>query len=130
MARKKGPISRTTRYRRKREARSLGCAVAELPDRRGSHSQHARASAHPRWNDHRIEASTGYVLVRVGRSHPLANPNGYVYEHKLVWLSSGRTIPSGYVIHHRNHDKHDNRLANLECLLIGDHVRLHVACRD
>lgn len=44
---------------------------------------------HPRWQDGKIISSHGYVKVRVGSEHPLADPNGYAYEHLLVWVSAG-----------------------------------------
>jgi hypothetical protein len=59
--------------------------------------------------------SNGYVKVRVGRGHPLADPHGYAYEHLIVWVSAGRERPpDGWLIHHRNDVKTDNRLSNLE----------------
>lgn len=60
-------------------------------------------------------ASNGYVKVRVGRNHPLADPNGYAYEHLVIWVSSGRPKPlKGWLLHHQNEVKTDNRLENLE----------------
>lgn len=34
-------------------------------------------------------------------------------------------VPNGYVIHHKNHDKEDNRLENLEKMKEGQHIRHH-----
>lgn len=60
-------------------------------------------------------ASNGYVKVRVGREHPLADQNGYTYEHLLVWVSAGNPRPAkGWLIHHKNEVKTDNRLSNFE----------------
>jgi hypothetical protein len=36
------------------------------------------------------------------------------YEHRLVWERERGLIPAGYHIHHKNKDKRDNRLENLE----------------
>ena len=70
---------------------------------------------HPSWSEEKIISSHGYVKIRVGESHPLADPNGYAYEHLLVWVSAGRPRPPvGWVIHHENEFKTDNRLENLE----------------
>lgn len=70
---------------------------------------------HPRWSEDRMIAPSGYVKIRVGRSHPLADPNGYAYEHLVVWVSAGLPKPpSGWLLHHRNEVKTDNRLDNLE----------------
>ena len=43
----------------------------------------------------------------------------YCYEHNL------RCIPEGYVVHHKNHDKLDNRPENLELMRWGEHAAVH-----
>jgi hypothetical protein len=62
----------------------------------------------------RILDKTGYVLVR-HPDHPQANNAGYVREHRYVMEQHlGRYLDSQEVVHHRNGDKQDNRLENLE----------------
>lgn len=62
-----------------------------------------------------MRSSEGYALVRVGYEHPLANPNGYAYEHLLIWVSAGNPRPGpGEVLKFRNEDKSDTRLRNLK----------------
>ena len=81
---------------------------------------------HPRWNPDRIVSSHGYIKVRVGIGHPLADSRGFCYEHRLVWAASGRRQPKAHeTIHHRNHDRGDNRLANLTVLSRSEHAHLH-----
>ena len=92
---------------------------------RGEHANHARANRQHRWNEDKMIAMNGYVKVRVGRSHPLADPNGYAYEHKLVWVAAGKTVMPGCVIHHINEVKTDNRIENLEMLPRSVHNRHH-----
>jgi len=95
-----------------------------------SHNNTKRGAEHHRWNSGRMLNDDGYVKVRVGVGHPLADPNGYAYEHLLVLCSAGRTRPvEGETLHHRNDDKTDNRLDNLELLTRGDHNALHIAER-
>lgn len=98
---------------------------------RGKHGNHATASRQHRWKPGGSLASNGYVKIRVGKGHPLADPNGYAYEHYVVWCSAGRPKPmKGSVIHHRNHDKTDNRLSNLELMKRGDHNAEHIAAEN
>lgn len=85
-----------------------------------------RASSNGNWNaDGRVVTVHGYVRVRVGKDHPHADSKGWMYEHELTWRSAGRDVPAGYLIHHRNEDKTDNRLANLELKRKPDHSREH-----
>lgn len=70
----------------------------------------------------------GYIKVRVGCDHPLADPNGYAYEHAMVWISAGNPpLGPGEIIHHKDKDKTNNRINNLEVMTRADHCALHVA---
>ena len=46
-------------------------------------------------------------------------------EHRRIWVSHYGTIPEGYVVHHKNGDKKDNRIENLQCVSIKEHGKLH-----
>ena len=46
-------------------------------------------------------------------------------EHRLVWEKAHGPIPEGYIVHHKNGDKFDNRLENLEILTHAEHSRHH-----
>lgn len=100
--------------------------------RPGRHGMHARGEDNGAWNGERLYSSHGYVKVRVGKGHPLADPNGYAYEHTLVWAAAGRVKPDGRfaVIHHRNGNKTDNRLENLEAMSRREHKALHNGTRN
>ena len=55
----------------------------------------------------------GYVLI-LHPGHPRVNRDGYVSEHILVWEQvHGKPLPIGWIIHHLNGIKHDNRPGNL-----------------
>lgn len=58
--------------------------------------------------------SDGYVKV-LNRKHPRADKSGFVYEHiQVMEKHLGRDILKGEIVHHKNHDRADNRLNNLE----------------
>jgi len=96
-----------------------------------SHQIRAKASSHHRWKLGGSVSSTRYVKLRVGVGHPLADGNGYAYEHTVIWCAAGNPKPDkGWVIHHKNEDKTDNRIGNLELKKRGDHNAEHLAAEN
>lgn len=90
-----------------------------------------RGAEHYRWNANRLMNEDGYVKVRVGIEHPLADPNGYAYEHLIVWCAAGNPRPPAHeLLHHKNEDKTDNRYSNLELTTRPEHGALHIAERE
>lgn len=74
-----------------------------------------KGASNPMWRGGRSVASNGYVLIRVGIDHHLADVRGYAYEHRVVAEQHlGRKLKPGEVVHHKNHNKQDNRPENLE----------------
>lgn len=47
------------------------------------------------------------------------------YLHQDIWEDAYGPIPEGHDIHHKDGDKTNNTLSNLECLAKADHTRLH-----
>lgn len=97
---------------------------------KGHHSNHRKASGQHRWKPGSRPGSTGHVKVRVGKAHPLADPNGWAYEHLVVWVAAGNPRPcKGEILHHVNEEKTDNRIENLRLMTRAEHNRLHNADR-
>ena len=84
-----------------------------------------------RWNarnrastNYRRLTTRGYVEVWQPQ-HPMAQKSGYMMEHRLVMAEHlGRLLESHEVVHHKNEDKTDNRIENLELLGKIEHDRL------
>lgn len=74
----------------------------------------------------RVTTSHGYIIVRIGRGHALADRRGYVYEHRAVGaILYGGLLPSGVHVHHRDGDRAHNSPSNLEVLTPGLHYVEH-----
>ena len=74
-------------------------------------------------------------------NHPFRNKQNLVLEHRLImeqWLRENdpnhpalieidgiKYFKKGWVVHHKNGKKYDNRIENLEAMTIKKHVRFH-----
>ncbi len=74
--------------------------------------QQVRASI--TWGGRRWWLNGGYYCNRKGEML-----------HRAIWVAANGPIEPGIEIHHRNGDKTDNRLENLEALSVADHRRKH-----
>lgn len=73
----------------------------------------------PRWNGGIKFDSNGYLRERIGVGK-------YKYTHRIAYENFlGRSLMRNEVIHHKNGDKTDNRLENLELLTLSQHTKIH-----
>lgn len=54
-------------------------------------------------------AADGYKYIYQGNRN-------YVAEHRLIWKKKHGKLPDGYVVHHLNGEKCDNRIENLQAI--------------
>jgi len=79
----------------------------------------------PNWRKGRTMAH-GYVLVRTRSGRHEAGNRAYRLEHHVVWEKAhGKPLPKGWLIHHLNGIKHDNRPENLAAMSRHDHHVRH-----
>lgn len=78
----------------------------------------------PNWNGGQMH-SNGYVYLK-RPDHPRANKQGYVKRANLVIEAHlGRVLGPHELVHHRNGNKQDDRIENLEVMSRSEHQRLH-----
>jgi hypothetical protein len=80
-----------------------------------------KGSQSPVWKGGRHLDSEGYVMI--------ATPGGkrrYAREHRYVMEQFlGRPLTTREIVHHKNGDRTDNRIENLELMTQSEHIRGH-----
>jgi hypothetical protein len=73
------------------------------------------------WRGGRYKDNTsGYVWLH-NPDHPFCTKKGYVLEHRLaIEKFIGRHLRGNEIIHHKNKKKDDNRIENLEIIVLGE----------
>jgi hypothetical protein len=73
-------------------------------------------------------SNRGYKLIYVRPDDfyaPMRNNTGYVAEHRLIVAKSlGRCLKRSEIVHHKNHNKTDNRLENLQLVGNDEHEQI------
>jgi len=69
----------------------------------------------------------GYLLIPKPSDWPGRVWNKrYVFEHQyVVWKETGKLPEKGYCIHHKNRNKCDNRIENLQRMTVKEHFKMH-----
>jgi hypothetical protein len=88
------------------------------------HCHHfSRSSRQPRAKSLKgfTQLATGYIIhfwQKDGKQHR-------EYEHRAVWRAHYGDIPTGYVVHHKDGNKTNNDISNLECIPKSECSALH-----
>jgi predicted RNA-binding Zn-ribbon protein involved in translation (DUF1610 family) len=71
-------------------------------------------------------ASCGKYIYAIVHSHPKAIDHGYVLLHRVLMENKiGRMLLSNEVVHHKNGNKRDNRIQNLQLMTVAEHNLTH-----
>src|SRR5580704_4198728 len=77
------------------------------------------------WKGEPVTDPRGYVLIFVGKEHPLADVRGYAYEHRLKMFHAGKLNPEDRMHVHHGKDGLLNSEENLEVLTPWAHRAKH-----
>lgn len=97
--------------------------------------RNVRGEKNPHWKGGRIRDKHGYIMIKLQPSdffYPMADHNGYVFEHRLVMAKHlGRCLQSWEIVHHKGirytgiKNKSDNLIDNLGMTTRGSHAFEH-----
>jgi len=81
------------------------------------------------WKIQKIVSKGDYTYAVVPE-HPNATRHGYVLTHRIVIENHiGRLLNKSEIVHHKNGNKKDNRISNLEIMAVSEHERMHALQR-
>jgi hypothetical protein len=77
----------------------------------------------------RAKGCNGYIQIKLWPDDfffPMAKSGGYVFEHRLIMAKSlGRCLQPWESVHHKDGNKANNDLSNLELTTKGNHISDH-----
>lgn len=84
-----------------------------------------------RYKTGRIIDKDGYVRLSGYQNHPRSWSGGLVYEHLIVMEKHlGHVVPKNMDVHHKNRNRSDNRIENLELITVSEHHIEHKRHRN
>ena len=79
----------------------------------------------PGWKGGKITDSDGYIRIYC-RTHKYKDCHGYVREHRLILEKFlGRYITMDEVVHHKDGNRSNNNLLNLQLVTKAEHNTIH-----
>ena len=112
----------------------------------GNHQYGLKGELNSSWKGGKRKSVYGYYLIYFPE-HPFANGDGMVFEHRLVAeqflltetnsveINGKRYLSPDFVVHHKDGDKTNNDVSNLEIMTLSEHTKYHMSlkaggCKD
>ena len=112
------------------------CVKCSTRQRFSGYKPYLRGENNPAWRGGRTLLKTGYIRIPIYPEDPLMpmathdwrNSKYHITEHRYVMAKHmGRCLESWEIVHHKNGDKTDNRIENLELLPNKTSRQVHMA---
>jgi hypothetical protein len=72
-----------------------------------------------------VRASPGSGTITRHGYRQIKMDGKYVFEHRIIWERINGLIPNGMFIHHKDENRLNNDISNLELVTYEDHRRIH-----
>lgn len=101
-----------------------------------NHQYGLKGRDNPTYSGRETRIRDGYKSIR-NYTHPFAQDNGWVLEHRLiaekyllddinsVVINGQQYLSQEYVVHHKDLDKSNNMFDNLKVMTVSEHTKLH-----
>ena len=101
-----------------------------------NHQYGLKGESNSSWKSNERISAYGYRLIRQ-LEHPFANSDGFVFEHRLVAekylltnensivVNGKKYLHPDFAVHHKDENRLNNDVSNLEVMRKGKHVSLH-----
>lgn len=107
-------------------SKKKGQHLSEETKKKISESHKGRYRKKTTYGGHKKKRKDGYIAVYCP-GHPSASKDGHVMEHVLIMENHiGRRLRDDEVVHHKNHQRDDNRIENLQLMTFKEHSALHM----
>ena len=84
----------------------------------------------PSWNGGKHLKNNGYIEI-YSPNHPYSDKRGYVYEHRLVVEKHiGRYLLPEEIVHHKDLNKTNNDISNLQIVTNSEHRKIHALLKQ
>ncbi len=104
---------------------SKKCCLSITQKNIAAWSGHWKKGEHHAWHKNVSITKSGYREIQ-SSEHPNKTKRGYVREHRLVMEKYlGRYLRRDEDVHHKNGNKLDNRIENLEVMTHAEHIKHH-----
>lgn len=78
------------------------------------------------WTIVKVISKGDYNYCKVKEIHPDATKDNYILEHRVIMENHlGRLLEKDEIVHHKDHNKRNNSIENLEVMSKEEHYLLH-----